>query len=283
MKTSEGLGVGRTAALAGATLVSVAIVLTVLSAPWRINSDRQQAHDHRTAQNASRKTEQKGFDLSGWEPATAIDRYTLLLTAFTGVLAIVSIGQGYFLLRADRNARDAIELANREFVSAHPPRIIVRRVSLDEGSGSAAGGISRPWKIEYIIANTGLGKATVFEGNATVAVLENGLPAKPPFDDGIDLPYPITLETGQSTPESVYLEDAILAAVRNKIATASWDKPASEVLGKPVSATPNCIYFLGYLLYRDDIGTVRRTAFCRLYDFRTKRFTIVQDPDYEYN
>ena len=32
------------------------------------------------------------------------------------------------------------------------------------------------------------------------------------------------------------------------------------------NAAPNRIYFFGYILCRDDIGVVRRTAFCRLYD-----------------
>ena len=42
------------------------------------------------------------------------------------------------------------------------------------------------------------------------------------------------------------------------------------------------IYFFGFITYRDGIGNLRRTAFCRMYDPKVKRFTIVHDPDYEY-
>jgi hypothetical protein len=43
------------------------------------------------------------------------------------------------------------------------------------------------------------------------------------------------------------------------------------------------IHFFGYMQYRDNIGIVRRTAFCRRYDIRTRRFSVVDDPDYEFS
>jgi hypothetical protein len=42
-------------------------------------------------------------------------------------------------------------------------------------------------------------------------------------------------------------------------------------------------YFFGYIVFLDNIGIERRIAFCRRYDFKTKRFTAVQDDDYEYS
>lgn len=41
----------------------------------------------------------------------------------------------------------------------------------------------------------------------------------------------------------------------------------------------NDIYFFGYVDYVDNIGTVRRTVFCRNYIRETKRFIAVQDED----
>jgi hypothetical protein len=43
------------------------------------------------------------------------------------------------------------------------------------------------------------------------------------------------------------------------------------------------IFLTGRVDYRDDTGAVRRTAFHRSYNQETKRFSIVDDPDYEYS
>jgi hypothetical protein len=42
------------------------------------------------------------------------------------------------------------------------------------------------------------------------------------------------------------------------------------------------IYVLGYVGYLDELGIAHRTAFCRKYDARLRRFFAVQDPDYEH-
>ncbi len=50
--------------------------------------------------------------------------------------------------------------------------------------------------------------------------------------------------------------------------------------GFPAHA-PNLIV-IGYVDYEDLLKRKRRTAFLRLYDFTTKRFTPSDDPAYEY-
>jgi hypothetical protein len=42
------------------------------------------------------------------------------------------------------------------------------------------------------------------------------------------------------------------------------------------------VYVMGYVEYVDDIGTPRRTGFCRRYRKSKDRFFAVDDPDYEY-
>jgi hypothetical protein len=215
-----------------------------------------------------------GFEAAGANEGALIAVSGIAVAAFTLTLWLATSG----LLKATNRS---IILAQREFVSAHPPKIIVRRVSLDEGSGSVASGISRPWKIQYVIANIGLGRATIYEGNATVRVFEKGLPAIPPYADEGDILGPIVLASGESRPEVVYLDDNTEA--KSAIMAGFWDEAMETVAGPGGAPLPKCMYVFGYFQYRDDIGVVRRTAFCRLYNFRTKRFSAVDDPDYEYN
>ena len=42
------------------------------------------------------------------------------------------------------------------------------------------------------------------------------------------------------------------------------------------------IYVLGWVAYRDDLGLVRRTAFCRKHDHAEGCFIAVKNQDYEH-
>jgi hypothetical protein len=39
---------------------------------------------------------------------------------------------------------------------------------------------------------------------------------------------------------------------------------------------------MGWINYADDLGFVRRTAFCRRFNPESGRFVAVDDPDYEH-
>jgi hypothetical protein len=186
---------------------------------------------------------------------------TIFIAVFTIVLAFVTRRQAHL-------TRELLKISRDEFTSSHPPRIVVRRVSLDRGS-IAIDPISSQWKIQYIIANTGRGAATIFEANATVKKISGVLPAIPPFDDAGDIPMPFRLAPGESIPWIVDLDlnGPIIQSIR-----------MGEAQGDGISD----VYFFGYLQYRDNIGIVRRTAFCRRYIISMQRFTVVPDPDYEY-
>jgi len=179
----------------------------------------------------------------------------------------------YVTWRQARLTRELIAVARDEFISSHPPEIIVRRVSLDQGTLFAVAPITRPWKIQYILANTGRSSATIFEGNATVKQFTGSLPAIPPFEDTFNLVLEVTLGAGESVPLTSELDpqDPIVARVRLGQTTDLTHGDGAEE-----------IYFFGYMLYRDNIGVVRRTAFCRRLDIQTQRFIVVSDPDYEY-
>jgi hypothetical protein len=57
---------------------------------------------------------------------------------------------------------------------------------------------------------------------------------------------------------------------------SEWDFQAGT--GKPDTSC----YCLGYIAYKDGVGRSYRTAFLRRYNGSLKRFTPVDNPDYEY-
>jgi hypothetical protein len=221
----------------------------------------------------------------GLEPDTWVAIFTLALTISTVLmwletrrLAAGGEDQHGTLKRSVKAARMAAlaalksaKIAKAQLAASHPPKIIIRRISLHEGTPRFAP-IGRPWKIEYIIANIGGAKATIYELNATIFCPneDESLPAIPPYQDGGDVTGEWYLEAGQSHPFDVFLtEDQISAAGRE------WNDTSEP------KATH--FYLIGYVQYRDAADVVRRTAFARRLDRKIKRFKAIEDPDYEYN
>ena len=93
------------------------------------------------------------------------------------------------------------------------------------------------------------------------------LPMVRPYEtlDGqaVDIP----LLAGQSTP--------IIIPTNEKIFEGEPD---------PHPLRPGFVsaYLMGWIDYLDDDGNQRRTAFCRQWSTMTKRFHVIDDPDYEH-
>jgi hypothetical protein len=161
-----------------------------------------------------------------------------------------------------------------QYLTTHRPKLIIRRISLDEGTPITTP-ISRPWKIQFIIANVGGSRATITESNATF--LEIGgedLPAIPPFSNETDTIKTLIREAGQSDPpECLYLDEETVKKLifRQMQVASAWEGNGESLF-----------YFFGYIQYRDGVEIERRMAFCRRYNLITKRFSKIDDPDYEY-
>jgi hypothetical protein len=203
---------------------------------------------------------------------TLLDRHNGALNAvFSGLVAAFTFALVVVGNRQHKAAMAAIALGRDEFAASHPPKLIVRRVSLDEGTIGTAP-ITRPWKVQYIVANTGGARATIYETNATIFCAndeDEGLPAIPPYDAGEDSQDEWSLEPGESRPRFVHLTDDQVNAARRE-----WTETKQHV---------HRFYLIGYIQYRDVAGIVRRTAFCRVLDRKNKRFKLTTNPDYEYN
>ncbi len=216
---------------------------------------------------------------------------TLLLAGITAVLARYTYKLWYdttkaserqsgemreSLAIAERNAKtaeDNIDLARKEFISTHRPRLIVRRVSVDTVRGT---GISDVLKVEFVVANIGDTKAKIIEMSTRIWFPESSLnlPAVPPYGEST---YPgRSFESGASGPMTHIDSAEMLARFQSQIKLAAF----TAVDGGSDSGP--AFLFIGYIVYEDELKRKCRTAFCRIYNFATQRFDPIPHPDYEY-
>jgi hypothetical protein len=78
-------------------------------------------------------------------------------------------------------AKASLDLARGQFVSSHRPRLIVRRVSIDdaEEKGRAQDGI----EAKYVVANIGDTPAKIAETSTRFYKATGALPASPPYGE----------------------------------------------------------------------------------------------------
>ena len=125
-------------------------------------------------------------------------------------------------------------------------------------------------QITFDIVNIGGNTAHVIERNITFAKL-NPLPNTPPYSSNYpDLSRSISLERGRGSGECLPVDDEI---IMNHIR-------GLRMMGKVDES--DC-YLFGYIDYYDDFNFSGRSAFCRRYNVKTRRFTKVEDEHYEYN
>lgn len=212
---------------------------------------------------------------------------------FTGALTVATVILAFFTYRlwsatvkmskdakdtADRQAseminslaltKESLDLARKEFISTHRPKLIVRGITMKPHSHpSLPIEPGKPMIVEAVIINIGDSPAEIFNSNATILVGGRTFGARTPFGPAHDNFNGVKLAPGGAytivvTADKVHFENAgQYAPVRN---------------GEKV------IYFFGYMMYRDDLGNERRTTFCRRYDPNAERFILVDNSDYEH-
>lgn len=173
-------------------------------------------------------------------------------------------------------AKDATKLTRETFVLSQRPRIVVRNVAVDDlkpfydpGDVSIKG--------SFFIANAGATKAHVVAIHC--AVLRGRLPMIPPHAGSgafAERSVDIQLPPGKGT---TYLFESGLAGARPfepGSSTSSYEQRAA------IRSPSNEIHVVGRVTYKDDLGTVRSTAFCRWWNPSLERFFPIEDPDYEH-
>ena len=159
----------------------------------------------------------------------------------------------------------SIDLTKQEFITSHPPKLRVHSIILHDSSV-----IGEKCKIQCSIDNIGGSTAKIMERNLTFTKLDPR-PAAPPYgNDFPDLHIQISIEPGEGINDVLRIND-------DKI------KDNLHRLRLEGRTDASDYYFFGYIDYLDNIGINRHIAFCRRYNIQTKRFTKVEDEDYEYS
>jgi hypothetical protein len=197
------------------------------------------------------------------------------ILAVTFAYALISLG----LLNATR--RQA-KISSKTLQMQFRPRIGIRNVAIyptelmknePESERILVGKL--PVIGRFCIVNVGGTDATVTEIHAEVTWEYFELPMIRPYDE--NKPHPLstaqTLKSGQS------ITWAFRSAKDMDINVYRITKPEQW---KDSTRPPRRLYVLGFIVYADDLGFERRTAFCRYLDSVTQRFTAVKDPDYEH-
>ncbi len=193
-------------------------------------------------------------------------RYALCLVFIGAITAAFLI---YQLILLRRQIKGALA----EFNATHRPRIIVRRVSLNNAQRAAV-----PDNIgaEFLAANIGDTPAKIIEVSARLWLTEpkENLPAIPPYGERIF--HGLNIEPGESKPFTHFES----AEVSNE--TNFRDGFLGLLMNRSNAAANSGMLFLGYVVYEDGNKIKRRTAFLREYRYDLRRFEPIYHPDYEY-
>jgi hypothetical protein len=158
------------------------------------------------------------------------------------------------------------DIAQKTLISTHRPKLIVRELIIIDPTDE-----ERNIRISYVVANIGASEARIVESWIEIQEVADGSlrPLQPTEgtnvigDETIDAGTRILREQGSTV-------SMLSLAVARQIQQRSGHTPVATV------------YFRGWIVYADRNMTRRRTAFCRAFDHRDRRFRIVDDPDYEY-
>ena len=192
----------------------------------------------------------------------------IFMIAFTAAIA----GFTWSLKKSTDNlwksGEKQIQLAREEFISSHRPKIILRSITIEPPSHSALPiEEGKPIKIQGAVVNVGDTPTEIVDSNLTILVGGTMFHARTPFGSTSNNLNDIKLVPGGAYTFWI-TADHIDFTNSSQIASLNRHE--------------KIIYFFGFIMYRDGIGNIRRTAFCRKYIPETECFDIVDNPDYEY-
>jgi hypothetical protein len=176
---------------------------------------------------------------------------SLVVAALTGTLWIASSRQGQLMF-------DSLELARKEFVSTHRPRIVIRFIQ---------GPLRDPKDNEVIsvtIANVGGSPATVDAiGGDLARRNKEGKWVSPGLNATPKSIHPVTLISGQ-----------------RYTFTVTAKQPYTEISAEAVDEHELCA--VGAVNYRDGNRVFRETGFFRIYDESSGSFIAPNNSEFEY-
>jgi len=168
-------------------------------------------------------------------------------------------------------AKEQAEIAQQTLVLTQRPKLMVRNVVITAPRPPGIQGEIPLFQPRYEIS----GKLYVVNVGGTVATtqecwcwgvpIQGELPMEPPYEGGMGYPLTQKLKPGESMPITFRnLKEIGNEGPLIRQGSDNW-----------------AFYVMGWIAYADDLGLVRRTAFCRKWDARKKRLPPIDDPDYE--
>jgi hypothetical protein len=162
-----------------------------------------------------------------------------------------------------RETKDAIDLARKEFVASHRPRLRVRFIELRP---LVAG---ERMMADIGVANIGVNDAAVISIGADIACRTKTCGWESP---GLNV----------SANQSISPATRIIKSGEQKTFFLQSEHPLSLNNFHKVHYKEFDLCAVGIIKYVDGIGTNRHTAFFRVYDSVRKRFVAADEPSYEY-
>ena len=170
-------------------------------------------------------------------------------------------------------AKAQAELTQKTLVLTQRPKLIVRNVVINTPSTTVEWNtpIYQPGHSvegQFRVVNVGGTPATITQSGCWVFWNQVALPMHRPYDSlGANNPVAGILQPGTSI-SGRFMSDRPM------------DQHAAEIWQ---AGNQWYLYVMGWIEYKDDLGFLRRMAFCRKYDVpRGRRFFAVDDPDYEH-
>jgi len=181
----------------------------------------------------------------------AIAKYNYWLTLVTFILAVATTGLGIIGIYQ-------IRLARAEFIASYRPRLILRNVYQIAES------------VEYLLVNIGDTKATIIESAITIELMERDNRFAPLRTEGRNDIGRIEIAAGEAKELSRPLPG-------NAIFWIKW--PEARRIGIEGAPIAYDCYFVGVIIYADDLGVRRRSIFRRIWSDHTLTFLRLAPDD----
>ncbi|MGB7102148.1 MAG: hypothetical protein WBD95_25725 [Xanthobacteraceae bacterium] len=194
-----------------------------------------------------------------WIPADSVGLYTAILTAFTGILAGVSIFQGIMLLRADKTTQlsaDAAKLAATVAVRAQLPVLTLKQFDIfrraDPGDGPVRMNLGKELVAKLTVAvtftNLGSNAAEITFGCLEWTIVKNAaeLPLPPRYENIIPYTPGVNVITNGNVPLDVPRRNIDLT--ENQLAR--------------LNAAEEFLFIFGFISFNDFLGEPHQIRIC---------------------
>jgi hypothetical protein len=253
----------------GALLTVAIFAMGMLFSPSLAPQQEKRGEQQAAAANSTREGVKHGF----WEKTAddPVAYFTLWLVAFTGVLALSTVGLGVATIFLWRAGEKQLRLAREEFISSNRPVVRIRRVFYDTILGAEFLSHGDDVEIDLMICNVGSSNARIVDSRYRIYFFKR---PKPEIRYGEFPPWrmtdeEITLASGESR----------IMNVRGRAVLEAPDDPDMRIVRQFGDSW--AMHIVGEISYQDDMGRTRRTGFLREWK-PGGAFGRIDDPDYEY-